>query len=271
MTAAGQTGRAVEVIDEVLTSGRLRWLVLDRPDQRNPLDHATVRAVRDAVLDADVDADVRVVAVTGRGAAFSAGGDLKGYQALYADPPRFHQFLDDFADLCHLLETGRFVSIAAVNGTCVAGGLEVVLACDLVLAARGARIGDGHLRFGQLPGAGGSQRLVRAIGPVRARRWLLQGDLYDADAAAADGLVGEVVEPDALADRVREVADGCGRHSPLAVAHMKQLVDVAQQQPLAEGLEAEHELVARYATTSHDAREGLDAFAERRPPRWRGV
>lgn len=271
MTGARRASEAVVVVDEPLTEGRLRWVVLDRPDQRNPLDHVTVTAVRDAVLDADADADVRVVALTGRGSAFSAGGDLKGYQELYADPARFRTFLGDFAELCRLLETGRFVSIAAINGTCVAGGLEVVLACDLVLAARGARIGDGHLRFGQLPGAGGSQRLVHAIGPVRARRWLLQGELYDADEAAADGLVGEVVGPEALPDRVREVADACGRHSPLAVSLMKKLVDVAQQQPLDEGLEVERELVARYATTSHDAREGLEAFAQHRPPRWLGT
>lgn len=267
---ADDAGR-VTVTDEPVGDGTLRWLTLDRPAQHNPLDHATVRRLRALLEAADTAPEVVAVAVTGRGRAFSAGGDLKGYQQLYADEPRFRSFLDDFAVVCRLLELGRFVSLAAVNGTCVAGGLELILACDLVVAGRSARIGDGHLTFGQLPGAGGSQRLVRAIGPVRARRWLLQASLYEAEVALADGVVTEVVEDELLETRIGELAAACAGHSPLAVQHMKQLVDIAQHRPLTDGLDAERELVIGYATTSHDAREGLEAFADRRTPRWTGT
>ena len=143
-------------------------ITLNRPDQRNPIDRVTLRALRDQLRHFADNAHVRAVVVTGAGTAFSSGGDLKGYRELYRDEEQFRAFLELFDETCALLERSRLLTVAMVNGTCVAGGLELCLACDLVTIAADARIGDGHLRFGQLPGAGGSQRLVRAIGLPRA-------------------------------------------------------------------------------------------------------
>jgi enoyl-CoA hydratase/carnithine racemase len=257
---------------EIITAGagRVGMLTLDRPDQRNPLDHGTVSALLCALDDLEEAPGVSAVVLTGNGPAFSAGGDLKAYRDLYARPLAFAAFLTDFAALCDRLERGPFVSIAMVNGSCVAGGLELLLACDLAVMADDATIGDGHLAFGQLPGAGGSQRLVHAVGQRTARRLVLTATMVSAAEAHTLGLVAEVCPAAELRERTLAIAAGTANFSPLAVRHAKTLLDLAVQLPQAEGLVAERDLVQTYATESYDATEGLAAFAERRPPQFRG-
>jgi acyl-CoA synthetase (AMP-forming)/AMP-acid ligase II/enoyl-CoA hydratase/carnithine racemase len=246
-------------------------LRLNRPELRNPLDHDTVLALLEHVERAEATASVRAVVITGSGSAFSAGGDLRKYLDLYEDRPRFSAFLDDFARLCDRLERGPLVSCAMVNGACVAGGLELALACDLITIGAGARIGDGHLGSGQLPGAGGSQRLCRAIGLQKAKELLLTGALWSAEQAAVAGLVTRIFADSDLERGTLDLVASCGRHSSLGYATMKHLITVSQSTDLDAGLDVERGLVEEYATTSHDAREGLHSFLERRPPSWTGA
>jgi enoyl-CoA hydratase/carnithine racemase len=245
-------------------------LTLNRPQDRNPLDGATLELLRDLLLEISLDDTIRAIVITGAGPAFSAGGDLKGYQTLYRAPEEFARFLDTFREVCDLLERSAAVTVAMVNGACVAGGLELVLACDLVTMADSAMIGDGHLRFGQLPGAGGSQRLVRAIGWQRARHWLLSARLFDAPAALAAGLVVGTFPDEELRAETLALLTPILSQSPLAVSKMKELIRLADETPLSEGLRQEMRIVSDYAVTSHDAMEGLIAFAERRNPTYRG-
>lgn len=243
-------------------------LTLNRPDKLNPLDWATVRALLAAVDALQRSDSPATVVITGAGRAFSSGGDLRGYIDLYKDANQFGGFLEDFWRLLDRIESSDKVFIAAINGACVAGGLELMLACDLVLASQSARIGDGHLNFGQLPGAGGSQRLPRAIGMLRAKHLMFTGDLISASDACAIGLVGEVTPDDGLLPRARDIAASLASRSPAGVRSMKRLVNEGMQQPRAQALRFEIDMVIDYATRCPDATEGLLAFAEKRSPRY---
>jgi enoyl-CoA hydratase len=260
----------VKVEEIELAQGLAQVLTLQRPEERNPLDHATISCLLGLAREADEEPAIRVLIITGTGTAFSAGGDLRAYLDLYRDERAFRAFLADFRMLNALLETGRFVSIAMVNGACVAGGLELALACDVVTIADDAKIGDGHIQIGQIDGAGGSQRLVRALGTQRAKQLLLTGSLWTGTQAAAEGLALFSAQVTTLRSQTLDLAEQLGAHSPLAVHHMKALVGYAAHMELEAGLSAEMELVVDYATRSHDATEGLFAFLERRSPKWTG-
>jgi enoyl-CoA hydratase/carnithine racemase len=246
------------------------WLTLSRPDKLNPLDWKTVRGLAALVARLEADEAVRVVVLTGAGRAFSAGGDLEGYLALYRDPGTFRRFLDDFHDLLWAIERSRCIYIAAINGHCVAGGLEVALACDIIVAAEEAKIADGHIVFGQLPGAGGSQRLARTVGALRAKDLILTGRTIDGREAERIGLASRTVPNRELAATVQTLIEGLLRASPLGLKGGKYLVNEGMRRPLAEALRMEIEHVHAYATQSEDAMKGLLAFRDKRAPRFRG-
>jgi enoyl-CoA hydratase len=250
---------------------RVEWgdhaarITLARPEKLNPLDWSTIKELRRAV--AEIEASDKLAAiVTGSGRSFSAGGDLEGYIALYADEERFQLFLDDFFDLLAAIEASEKIYIAAVNGVCVAGGLELLLACDLAIAADTAKIGDGHLNFGQLPGAGGSQRLPHAIGLLRAKHLILSGKLLSAAEAERIGLVGEVVPAAELDAAAEAYAAGLAEKSPVGVRGAKYLTNLTLSTDLQDGLKQEMAYVHRYATDEPDATEGLIAFRDKRRP-----
>ena len=244
-------------------------LTLNRPEKLNPLDWATVKELSSAVASLESEPAPGCVILTGSGRAFCAGGDLEGYVSLYGRHDDFRRFLRDFHRLLDAIECSANIYIAAVNGPCVAGGLELMLACDLVLAAESARIGDGHVNFGQLPGAGGSQRLPRAVGAIRAKHLMLSGALLDARAARDIGLVGEVVcDAGLVAHAIKLAADMAGK-SKAGLRGMKYLVNQGLRGSLESGLELEMSYVHSYATTEPDAIEGLVAFAQKRKPRYR--
>ena len=237
----------------------------------NPLDWATVRQLRRALAGIEPDPAIQTVVITGAGKAFSAGGDLKGYLGLYRDPSQFRAFLEDFHDLCAAIETSTRIFVAAVNGACVAGGLELLLACDVAIAADGAMIGDGHINFAQLPGAGGSQRLPRAVGAMRAKHLMLTGRMLASAEAERIGLVAECVPGDQLMARAHAFAGALATRSPAAVRSMKRLVNHGMAGSLEDGLRFEMDHVHHYATNHPDATEGLLAFNDKRPPAFSGA
>jgi enoyl-CoA hydratase len=244
--------------------GAVARLTLARPDKLNPLDWGTVKELRTAIALIDRRPEVSFVVVTGQGRSFSAGGDLEGYLRLYAHPDEFAAFLDDFWKMLTAIEASPKIYIAAVNGHCVAGGLELLLACDLSVAAETARIGDGHLNFGQLPGAGGSQRLPRAVGLLRAKQLMLTGDLLTAVEAERIGLVGAVAGD--LEAAVAALIETMSGKSRVGLTGAKHLANLTLSADLETGLKAEIAYVHAYATTEPDATEGLAAFKEKRRP-----
>src|SRR5271157_2561872 len=171
---------------------RRATLLLDRPDKLNAFNWTMVKELRAAVSALKAEQDIVVVVVRGRGRAFSAGGDLDEFVRLYSDAASIRGFCCDFFEALTAIEASRHIYVAAINGVCVAGGLELLLACDTAVATESAQIGDGHLNFGQLPGAGGSQRLPRVIGLRRAKQLMFTADLLDAREAERIGLVNVV-------------------------------------------------------------------------------
>jgi enoyl-CoA hydratase/carnithine racemase len=265
LAATESTASQPRVVLERLDDPRTAILTLNRAAERNPLDMRTLTELRRHLDQLAHDASVGSIVVTGAGSAFSAGGDLKAYELLYDRPSEFRQFVDMFGQVCTLLESCPAVTIAMVNGACVAGGLELALSCDLITMSESAQIGDGHVKFGQLPGAGGSQRLVRAIGTQRARNWLITGRLVDATEAVEAGLVSLVAPANALREATLDLARSTERTSRLTMSRMKQLIRVAARTGLEDGLAMEKEIVLEYATQSADARDGLQAFYQRSP------
>ncbi len=249
----------------VTREGPAARIVLSRPEKLNPIDWATIKELRRAIAELETG-DCLAVIVTGSGRSFSAGGDLEGYIALYKSKPRFQQFLDDFFDMLDAIEKSGKIYIAAINGVCVAGGLELLLACDLVIAADTAKIGDGHLNFGQLPGAGGSQRLPHAIGLLRAKQLILTGKLLTAAEAERIGLVGEVVPAAELDAAALRLVTDMAEKSPVGLRGAKHLTNLTLTMPMEEGLKYELAYVHRYATEEPDATEGLIAFKDKRKP-----
>jgi len=245
---------------------------LNRPEQLNPIDWDTVHELDARLDEIDADASVRCVLVTGNGRAFSAGGDLKSYTKLQTDPVAFPQFVADIHRVFGRFRTLRVPVVALVNGVTAAGGLELILNCDFTLVAASARIGDGHLNFGQMGGGGVLTLLPRVIGKSRAAELIFSGRFLDAGQAVEWGLASRVVADDALLDEGLAFARSVADKSPLAIANAKHVMNTlwADNGSVDGALRFELERDAFYCLTSHDAPEGLAAFSEKRKPRFRG-
>ena len=245
--------------------GQVAHLVLNRPDRLNAL-HLPALSDLNAALDAlEADPGVRVVVVRGAGRAFCTGLDLAMTSDALADTDAIDRVVSAAHHTFARLEASPLPVVAAIHGMALAGGLELVLACDLALAAADARLGDFHARYGLFPGGGASQRLPRVIGERRAKWLLLSGEWVTGSAAAEWGLVNEAIEPDRLVERADELAQLLARRSPLLSSQIKHTIRVGARMDLPTALEAERPLFLRYMSSEH-ARIGLDAFAARTEP-----
>ena len=246
------------------------WVWLNSPAALNSLTLEMAHELEAAITAAEADPAVRSVVVTGAGRAFCAGADLA---ALHAHGGSIAAPLGDFlAELGRVftrIEASPLPTIALVNGLALAGGLELVLCCDLVVAADSARFGDAHANYGLLPGGGGSIRLPRKIGPARAAWLMMTGEFLPAADMERAGLVSRIVPGDALVETAQSLVETLATKSSLGLARMKELAAIADGCSLEEGLRRELEIVADYAT-SHDLQEGLTAFAEKRQPEFTG-
>jgi enoyl-CoA hydratase len=244
---------------------RVATITLNRPEQRNAIDAATARALLAALDRFEADPAALVGVLTGAGdRAFCAGMDLKAFAA--GDGPAIVEGRGGFAGFTAYPRTKPV--IAAVNGAALAGGFEIVLACDLVVAAESASFGQPEVKRGLFASAGGALRLPRTIPRVRALELLLTGDPIDARAAFALGMVNRVVPPAELAGAARELAARILANAPLAVRETLAVARAAAD-PAGELWEV-NAAAWRRVTASADAQEGPAAFAGKRPPRWSG-
>ncbi len=239
--------------------------LMNRPKQLNALSGELMGALVAALGELDDDPEIRAIVLGGNERAFAAGADIAELAAgtpitLYEN--RSIDAWDSIRDL-------RTPLVAAVSGFCLGGGCELAMLCDLIVASESAKFGQPEINLGVLPGAGGTQRLTRAVGKAVAMDMILTGRMLTAREALSFGLVARVVAREAWLDEAKRVAAEIAAKGPIAVRLAKEAVDKAFEAPLAVGVEYERR--AFYlARASEDATEGLSAFVEKRPPEFRG-
>jgi enoyl-CoA hydratase len=248
--------------------GSVAVLTLQRPDQLNALDVATITALDAIASDLDADATTRVVVITGAGKAFCAGADIKEFGEL-STASQFSGFIRSLERVLRRIELLGQPVIAALNGIALGGGLELAMACDLRVAAEHARLGVPEIKLGLLPGAGGTQRLPRLVPPGFATRMLLVGDPIDATEGHRIGLIDEVVPNGTALEAAVALAEVLASRPPLALAAAKRLLADGRHLPLDAALELERATVAGLFA-SQDRVEGIAAFVAKRSPRFSG-
>ena len=239
-------------------------VTLERPEALNALSFALLAELADALEVLDRDGSTRVVVLTGSGQrAFAAGADV----AELRDQTPASLRADGHFGAWDRISAVGLPLIAAVRGYALGGGCELAMSCDLIIAADDARFGQPEIKIGIMPGAGGTQRLTRAIGPARAMDMILTGRPMPAAEALAAGLVSRVVPAATLLDDALAVAVEIAAMPPGSVRAAKQAVRAAQELPLSDGLALERRVFFDLFAT-HDQREGMSAFLEKRPAVW---
>jgi enoyl-CoA hydratase len=245
--------------------GPVAVALLNRPKQLNALSGELMGDLVAALRQLDEDAGVRAIVLGGNERAFAAGADIA---ELAAGTP-ISLYENRRIDAWDSIRAVRTPIVAAVSGFCLGGGCELAMLCDLIVAAESAKFGQPEINLGVLPGAGGTQRLTRAVGKALAMDMILTGRMLSAREALHFGLVARVVAQEAWLEEAKRVAHEIAAKSPISVRLAKESIDAAFETPLRAGVEFERRsfYVARAA---EDATEGLNAFIEKRLPDFKG-
>eukprot|EP00929_Paragymnodinium_shiwhaense_P005897 TRINITY_DN10845_c0_g1_i2.p1 TRINITY_DN10845_c0_g1~~TRINITY_DN10845_c0_g1_i2.p1 ORF type:complete len:298 (+),score=96.43 TRINITY_DN10845_c0_g1_i2:68-961(+) len=239
-------------------------LTLNRPKALNALSDGLMSALVEKLKEVDNDDSVRASVVTGCGKAFAAGADIKEMNSRenYSDV-RCANMLAHW----HAVASMQKPIIAAVNGFALGGGCELAMSCDIIVASEKAKFGQPEIKLGTIPGVGGTQRLIKAVGKSKAMELILTGDMISAQEAKALGLVAQVYEPDSMLQEALAMAEKIAGFSGPVTQMAKECVNVAEEVSLAEGIRFERALF--HATWAlKDRREGFTAFSEKREPTW---
>ena len=241
--------------------GRVGWITLDRPDALNALNTRTMQEVVAAAAAFDADEGVGAIVVTGSEKAFAAGADIKEMEGKSS----VEMTLTDHFGGWSRFAAVRTPVVAAVSGYALGGGCELALMCDVILASDRAKFGQPEVQLGVIPGMGGTQRLVRALGYYKAAELVLTGRMIDAAEAERVGLVSRVVAGADLLDEAQSVAETIAAKPLPALYAAKAALDAALETSLAEGLRFERQAFAGLFDTA-DQKEGMAAFREKRAP-----
>ncbi len=246
-------------------------LTIDNPERRNALDHEILDAIAEALPRLDRGIETRCVLITGAPPVFSAGYDIaaipdetfeRDAEALVAHP--FHGAIEAIAN-------HPWPTVAAINGHCLGGGLELAVTCDLRICAAGAKLGMPPAKLGLIYGHTGLKRFLETIGLARTRELFMTGRNYGAARAEQIGLVNEIVADEALEDESVQLAAQIAANAPLSVRGNKQAINLLNSSPeLTRQQEAGLIALRESSFASEDLREGIRAFGEKRPPRWTG-
>ena len=245
--------------------GPVATITLNRPQALNALNAPLLSELVDALTKLDADEAVRCIVITGNERAFAAGADIKEMaEASSVDMLRRNAL----ARYDAVRKIAKPI-IAAVSGWALGGGCELAMACDMIVASETARFGQPEINIGIMPGAGGTQRLTRALGKARAMELILTGDYLSAHEAHARGLVNRVAPPELYLEEAQKLARRIAAQPPVAVRLAKDAVLKAQDLSIVEGLDYERRVFYLLFATE-DQKEGMAAFIEKRPPQWKG-
>lgn len=252
---------------ELTRSGAVHELRVDREEALGALNFEIMEVLGNYITELSADKSVRVLIVTGTGKGFVAGADIGGYHG--ATQSQFDGFQRRSRQTFDAIAALPQITICAVNGFALGGGFELAMCCDFILIAERAKMGLPEIKLGLLPGGGGTQRLPKLVGKMRAKEMLLTGRFITAAEAVEYGAALEILEAEALLPRARELAETLAAQAPVALGEGKRVIDDGVEAPLTSGLTFEQRVLgALYAT--QDAKEGIDAFIEKRDPLWSG-
>ncbi len=246
-------------------SARVGVIRLNRPERRNALSTALRAEIAAAIAQLDAAPEIRCIVLTGDDKAFAAGADL-------AELAQAAPLQDVFAKLAvakQAIEVATTPIIAAVRGMALGGGCELAMMCDIVVAGDSAKFGQPEIKVGIMPGAGGTQRLLRAAGKAKALRYLLTGDIFGAEQAEAMGIVSEVVPDADVMSHAVALAETIAAQPALAVQAIREAVRQGANTPLDTALVLENRLFQMLFSTE-DQKEGMAAFLEKRPANFKG-
>lgn len=238
---------------------------LNRPKELNALNTKLMQELRDALQTLDKNDQVRAIVLTGNEQAFAAGADIKQM----ADRSAVDMLMIDQFSTWDQIKKTKKPLIAAVSGFCLGGGCELAMTCDMIIASESARFGQPEIKIGVMPGAGGTQRLTRAIGKAKAMEMVLTGRFVSAQEALALGLVNKVTPVEMYLREALTLASEIAQMSPVAAQLAKESVNRAFETHLDEGLQSERKNFYLCFSTE-DQKEGMKAFIEKRKPEYRG-
>jgi enoyl-CoA hydratase len=244
--------------------GEVARIILNRPEVLNSISSETISEIDAAIRDIEEDDSIKAVNIAAKGRAFCAGVDLASIRKLSSSLPKYREFVQSLYRMFTRIEQLSKPVICAVQGLALAGGLELVNVCDIVIAAENAQFGDQHANFGFIPG---TQRLSRIVGVRRAKQIMLTGERLSATEAERIGLINGVVPADKLEQAANEMIGRVTKNKSSVVARRtKSLVNYGTQVGLATALELEVQVTSYHLIDSSDAQEGLKAFEEKRSP-----
>jgi enoyl-CoA hydratase len=240
-------------------------VLLNRPEALNALNDAVMDALVDMLIELDGEDEIRCIVLGGSERAFAAGADI----GQMAEASAMEMYEARRIERWDAIRRVRTPLVAAVSGFCLGGGCELAMACDLIIASETAQFGQPETGLGIIPGAGGTQRLTRAVGKAKAMDVILSGRFLTAEEAERAGLVARVVAREAWLEEAKAVARAIAAKGPVAQRLAKESVNRAFESTLETGLDFERKALY-LAFASEDAREGLTAFTEKRKPEFRG-
>lgn len=245
-------------------------ITFNRPNQLNAINRQILQELSELLDRYESDGNISALVLTGNGKAFSAGADVKSNTATGEDHmTEFLSFARLTRETFHKIEGYKKPIIAAINGAALGGGLELALCCDLRVVSEKAKLGLTETKLGVVPGAGGTQRLPRLVGPAMAKQLIFTGNFITGDEAYRIGLANATVPREECLNKAVELAKEISARAPLAVQAAKKCIDMSLQVDLESGLNYEAECV-KAVLVSEDHDEGFNAFRDKRKPIWKG-